>query len=306
MRARFVAFLAVLLACRGGGTPASPSTPAAARDVDVAVADFELRVRIAGDPRAGAPIVAIPGGLGLSQDYLAPLARVATPMRAFVTFDPRGVGRSTRPATTPWTLSDFAADIEAVRIAIGAETIHLVGHSYSGLLAMEYAIEHGDRLASLVLLDSVPPTRAGLDDSFETFTARWKALAAEGIVPAEEPKYERSDCTQAFLALSPVYFPNARHPRARDFPGTTCVDIEADLSFQKWDLRAALGGVTARTLVVEARTPFGLEMSDSGARALSRARLKKVVLDGCGHFPWMDCEEPFFEALRAFLDDVSG
>jgi proline iminopeptidase len=273
--------------------------------MDVAVADFALHVRVVGDPGAGAPLVAIPGGPGLSQEYLAPLARLATPTRAFVTFDPRGVGRSRRPGTTPWTLPDFAADTEAVRVAIGAEKIHLVGHSYSGLLAMEYAIEHGDHLASLVLVDSITPTGAAMHEAMKRYLARQQSLAAEGIVPAEEPKYDKGDCREATLAWAPVWFANPRDPRARDFPKMTCVDVDADMNIHRWDLTAALAGVSAPALVVEpGSSPFGIEMSDAGARALSHARLKKVVLPACGHFPWIECPEPFFGAVVAFLSDA--
>jgi pimeloyl-ACP methyl ester carboxylesterase len=197
---------ATIAGCAGEKSSQHPSTPASAsqtpqvREMDVAVADFKLHVRIDGDPRAGVPLVAIPGGLGLSQEYLMPLARLATPTRAFVTFDPRGVGRSTRPASTPRTLADFAADTEAVRVAIGADKIHLAGHSYSGLLAMEYAIEHGDHLASLVLVDSIPPTGAAMSAAYKRYLARQQSLAAQGLVPAELPKYEKSDCREATLA----------------------------------------------------------------------------------------------------------
>jgi pimeloyl-ACP methyl ester carboxylesterase len=85
----------------------------------------------------------------------------------------------------------------------------------------------------------------------------------------------------------------------------TCVDVDADLNIHKWDLTSALAALSVPTLVVEPEaSPFGIEMSDAGAQALSHARLKKVVLPACGHFPWLECDEPFFSAVRAFLDDA--
>jgi hypothetical protein len=85
----------------------------------------------------------------------------------------------------------------------------------------------------------------------------------------------------------------------------TCVDVDADLNIHKWDLTSALAALSVPTPLVEPEaSPFGIEMSDAGAQALSHARLKKVVLPACGHFPRLEYEEPFFSAVRAFLGDA--
>ncbi len=319
-RPRLVAGLLALplLAGCGAGAEVAPSRVSAAprapsesgrglavREIDVPVNDFRLHVRVVGDVAAGPPIVAIPGGYGLSQEYLAPLARLATTKRAYVTFDPRGVGRSSRPKASHWTLEDFAADIDAVRRALGVQRMHLVGHSYSGLLAMRYATLHGDRLASLVLVDSIPPTGHGLDVAFERYLARKTELAKEGIVPMEMPAYDKEDCRAAMLSWTPVWFADPRSARARDFPGMACVDRSADLAIEGWDVRAALAHVTVPTAVIEpAETPFGLEMSEAGREALTRARVTKITLAACGHIPWLECEDAFFETLERFFASV--
>lgn len=54
-----------------------------------------------------------------------------------------------------------------------------------------------------------------MKEAFERFFTRQKALAAEGIVPREMPKYDASDCRDAMLAWTPVWFADPRHPRAR-------------------------------------------------------------------------------------------
>jgi pimeloyl-ACP methyl ester carboxylesterase len=69
-----------------------------------------------------------------------------------VTFDQRGVGESSCDGS--YRAEDYLADIDAVRAHLGVGTVHLLGHSWGGLLAQLYASEFPDRVASLCLLNS--------------------------------------------------------------------------------------------------------------------------------------------------------
>lgn len=90
-----------------------------------------LHVRVAGDPASGNVLIAIHGGPGVISDYLLSLESLAGPHLAVVTYDQRGVGRSSSPQADPadYTLAMYAEDLDAVRQAIGAESVHLFGHS---------------------------------------------------------------------------------------------------------------------------------------------------------------------------------
>lgn len=98
-------------------------------------------------------IIAINGGPGLPCDYIRDShAFLGGDEALFVAYDQLGCGKSDRPSNPDlWTIERYAEEIDAVRQHFGAERVHLIGHSWGGWLALEYARAHSPRLASLVL-----------------------------------------------------------------------------------------------------------------------------------------------------------
>jgi len=72
---------------------------------------------------------------------------------------------SARADLTRYTTTDAVADLEAVRRAIGAGRINLVGVSYGTRVAQQYAMRHPQHTRSIVL-DSVVPNTLGLGNIF--------------------------------------------------------------------------------------------------------------------------------------------
>lgn len=67
-------------------------------------------------------------------------------------FDLRGHGRSGRPAAG-YTPAAMAGDLAALLDHAGIEQVHLVGHSFGGLVALAFTLAQPQRVASLVLAD---------------------------------------------------------------------------------------------------------------------------------------------------------
>ena len=104
---------------------------------------------------SGEPIVLLHGGPGMG-NYLGSLADVLSPPFQVVSYDQRGCGASTDNGS--FGIDEQLADLDAVRVSLGAARVHLLGHSYGGLLAQLYAKAHPDRVASLVLCCSMANT----------------------------------------------------------------------------------------------------------------------------------------------------
>jgi proline iminopeptidase len=123
--------------------------------------DDVVEVRIPGGHRVVAylfgdgpeTVFCLNGGPGLPCDYLrdSHSCLVDQGFRV-VAFDQLGTGRSDRP-TDPslWTIARYVEETEAVRQALDLGRVHLVGQSWGGWLAIEYALTHPDALKTLIL-----------------------------------------------------------------------------------------------------------------------------------------------------------
>jgi haloalkane dehalogenase len=76
------------------------------------------------------------------------------PPRRVITFDFLGWGASDKPAGYPYTATNQTGDLDAVIQQLGLREVTLVVHDASGPPGIDWALEHPDRVAALVLLNT--------------------------------------------------------------------------------------------------------------------------------------------------------
>jgi len=158
----------------------------------------------AGTARNGIAVL-VPGYTGSKEDFIAVLAPLAEAGYEAVAIDQRGQNESAGPEDPDaYTLPRLAADLADVVDALAdADTasLHIMGHSFGGLVAREHALAHPGRVRSLALLDSGPaaiPGRsaeqakllaaaAGFMTSAEIWAEMQKMAAAEGAPQHPDP-----------------------------------------------------------------------------------------------------------------------
>jgi len=110
-----------------------------------------------GDPHAPTPLVVLHGGPGATHDYLLSLVDLADD-RAVVHYDQLGGGRSTHypdRGAEFWTPELFVCELKNLVDALGiAGRHHVLGQSWGGFLAEEYAFTQPPGLRALVLADT--------------------------------------------------------------------------------------------------------------------------------------------------------
>ncbi|WP_341487329.1 proline iminopeptidase-family hydrolase [Pararhizobium sp. A13] len=97
------------------------------------------------------------GGPGLPCDYLreAHSCLIDEGYR-IVAFDQLGTGASDRPADAGlWTIGRYVEETETVRKALNLGKVHMLGHSWGGWLAIDYALTYPENLKTLILEDTV-------------------------------------------------------------------------------------------------------------------------------------------------------
>ncbi len=127
--------------------------PSEVRDVSV----DGYRVRTYSFGSGDNVVFCLNGGPGLPCDYLreAHSCLIDKGYRV-VTFDQLGTGKSDRPIDTAlWTIGRYVEETETVRKALGLGKVHLLGHSWGGWLAIDYALTYPENLKTLILEDTV-------------------------------------------------------------------------------------------------------------------------------------------------------
>ena len=96
-----------------------------------------------------------------------------------IRYDLRGHGESPIPPV-PYSLDDLVDDLEALRVHLGHDRIHVIGHSLGGQIGPAYARAHPGHAASVVLLS----TAAGrTDDDSAKVKGVVAKMRAEGVEP---------------------------------------------------------------------------------------------------------------------------
>ena len=101
------------------------------------------------------PLLCLHGGPGASHDYLESLGAMAKLGRSVIFYDQLGCGNSEQPDDPSlWQVPLFVEEVGVVRRALGLGRLHLLGQSWGGMLAMEYALTQPVGLASLTIASS--------------------------------------------------------------------------------------------------------------------------------------------------------
>lgn len=98
----------------------------------------------------GAPLIGVHGGPGFTSYYLEPLYALSETLPV-VLYDQAGCGRSRRGGPRKvFSIDGFVAELESLRCELGLEKMHLLGHSFGGVIIGEYALRYPERIESLI------------------------------------------------------------------------------------------------------------------------------------------------------------
>ncbi|GAA1288990.1 alpha/beta hydrolase [Planotetraspora silvatica] len=104
------------------------------------------------------PALLVPGYTGSKEDFIAVLQTLAQAGRRVIAVDMRGQYETPGPDDPQaYTCASLGADVESIARVVGAgEPVHLLGHSFGGLVARETVLNGTAQLASFTLMSSGP------------------------------------------------------------------------------------------------------------------------------------------------------
>lgn len=249
---------------------------------------------------------------GVSSDMYFRTLKPLESMFTVVYMDARGVGRSAKaksPAEYTW--DHLAGDLEALRVHLKQDKVWLMGHSEGGIEVLQYAVRHPGRVAGMILLN----TKAAHDaDTQRDVLARaerrrnepWfpEAMAALQKFPGSGGDQEMAAAAQKFF---PLYWADPRRmaPFRADIAASSMSAEAARGAVQsqrgQFDLRSQLGEVAAPALIVTGTDDFICSPEAAKQIHLRLKNSKLLVFEDCGHFPWMEQKDAFFQDVPAFL-----
>src|SRR4030042_390173 len=114
------------------------------------IRDVSLFVKVLGQ---GYPLLLMHGGPGLDHTTLLPLQPLADQF-TLIFYDHRCNGRSEGAEVSSIAWENLTADADALRQALGFDQWAVLGHSFGGNVALEYALRYPQNLSHLLLLDT--------------------------------------------------------------------------------------------------------------------------------------------------------
>jgi proline iminopeptidase len=109
-------------------------------------------------------VLLLHGGPGFSHEYLEAFESFLPPAGIeMYYYDQLGCNNSDQPDDTSlWTIDRYCEEVEEVRRGLGLEHFVLYGHSWGGILAIEYALKHPEHLRGLVVSNMTAGVQAFL------------------------------------------------------------------------------------------------------------------------------------------------
>lgn len=236
-------------------------------------------------------VLLVPGFTGSKEDFVGVLPLLADAGWSVATYDQRGQYETAGSPDDDYSLEGFAADAAAVADAVfgPGEQVHLVGHSFGGLVAGAAVLREPERWASLTLLCSGPGALpAGPSHQDAASTA--EVVRRDGLEAAYRARQHSDDAEQEAFEHRRFLCNEPESLAAIATMLTTAPDRTPELA-------------TLDLAVTVIRGEHDDAWPDEVVRAMARALGTHVeVIDGAAHSPAVEQPERTRDALaRAFL-----
>jgi len=150
--------------------------------------EYKTYYRIAGECTGNKkPLVLLHGGPGSTHNYFEVLDKVAEDGRAVIMYDQLGCGLSATPSRPDlWNAKTWIEELIALRKHLGLDEIHLLGQSWGGMQAIQYACEYKPNGIKSYILSSTLPSASLWEREQRRRIAYLPEKMQEDIKKAEE------------------------------------------------------------------------------------------------------------------------
>src|SRR5215472_16421668 len=263
------------------------------------------------------PLLTLHGGPGVGHDYIEDLAELASDSRRVILYDQLGCGRSDQPDDTSlWRVERFVEEVGTIRRELELDRVHLLGQSWGGMLAIEYALTQPKGLVSLILastLSSMPMWIAEANRLRNELPPEVQAtlLQHETAGTTDDPEYQEAMMVFYERHVCRVVPMPAHVKRALDQAGVVYHVMNGPTEFhvigviKDWDQTSRLSEIHVPTLITSGRydesTPRINEVLHKGI-----AGSQWVLFEHSSHMAHVEERALYIQIIRSFIERVEA
>jgi proline iminopeptidase len=258
---------------------------------------------------SGYPIALMHGGPGQDYTSLLPLKELEDQF-TLIFYDHRCNGRSAGADVSTMTMENLTADADALRQSLGFDQWAVLGHSFGGQVALEYALRYPQSLSHLVLMNSGGDNWWVQENAAELVRKRgYRSAAVEATRRFFNGQVTPRDYYSAFFRFFLAYFyrfPLLRYaheiatgPKTVYCPEATIFGYRQVVS--GWTVMDRLSEIRVPTLVIAGRWDFLFPPEHQAILAdrIPNARLELV--ERAAHNPHIERPAVVLPAIRGFF-----
>ena len=259
----------------------------------------------------GYPLVLMHGGPGADHTTLLPLRPCADTF-SLIFYDHRCNGRSVGADVTTMTWANLTADAEELRQSLGFEQWAVLGYSFGGMVALEYALRYPDSLSHLMLLDTCGDSRWVQRHASEMLAKRGYSRktvnAAERLFNGRIKPHEMVSC---MLRIGRAYYyrPNLLILLRELVNGLRIKRRPEALIFgfgqllKGWTVMDRLGEIKVPTLVFAGRHDFQFPPEHQATLAEQINGAQLAIIEDAGHSAPMERTAEVIEIIKRFMEN---
>lgn len=261
------------------------------------------------------PLLLLHGGPGAPSHYLKPLERIGVD-RPVIFYDQLGAGRSTAPADNSlWTVERFVKELAQVRAALGLEEVHILGHSWGSMLAMDYMLTEPEGVKSLTFASPALNVSRWTEDAKELLKALPEDTRlliehheSQGTTDSLEYQEAVMDYLKMYLSRSDPWSPDL----LAAFEGFNTElygymwgpsEFTATGTLQEYNREADLPNLNLPVLFTTGRYDEATPDTVRHFQSLVPGS-EMLIFENSAHMTMLDEPEAYAEALRSFLNKV--
>ena len=262
---------------------------------------------------SGEPIVMVHDGPGFNYLYFLPQFKELAKHYKLIFYDQRASGKSSADVdSSSITMDNFVKDLEGIRKLFGLKKMNLFGHSWGGLIAMNYAIKYPQNLRSLILSNTTPAKSKLRNQIYYILSSRTTKKEGDEIRKITSSKgYKEKDPKVMAKFYKLLFAPSFYN---RKYADSLNIILPPDnekknkllslLPLFSYDINFQLEFVKCPTLIITG--DYDIMPPQANEEIHKDIKTSKLVtLKHCGHFPFIEDKKEYFKVLENFLSNLN-